>query len=211
MWIEKISSFSILVPLLLGAVFFFRFGFLQKSFFAFIIFSAIFDGFVAYAYYMKQENLWMFKVFLVCDFFFFLWFFNKIVRFPKWKWVYASLIIPVLIFNETYINCHYGKENSTSMFYLLVSVFNIIQSGFIIVCIFEDFEINILNNYVFWISMARLFYYLTIVFIFVYPNFVENGFYNEFYGEVNFAINATANTILNILYGVSFICLKVKK
>jgi hypothetical protein len=210
MWFEKISSFSILIPLLLGLIFIPKLKPLQKAFLLFIVFSGIVECITSYAFSIKMNNLWMFKIFLICDFLFFVWFFNETVKFPKWKWAYTLAIIPILILNEFVFDDIYGTDMSTTVFYFMIFLYSVIQSGFIIINVFDDFEVNILNNFVFWIAMARVFYHLIVVFIYVYPNFVENKFYNEFYGDINFTINATGNIVLNILYGISFVCQKTK-
>lgn len=210
MWTDYISSISILVPLTLGIRVYDRISRQQRLFLIFIMFSVVIECISAYTFYRKENNFWLLKLFLVCDFAFFSWYLKKIITFPTWAWVYAILLIPVLLIVEFYIKPVFGEYASDSMFYFVLLVFLIIQSGIVIIEVFDNFNVDILNNYIFWIAFARLLYYLIIVFIYIYPNFAEKGFYNDFFSEINFVINATANVILNILYGISFICQKAK-
>lgn len=211
MWTDYISSVSILVPLTIGIVMYRRVTSLQRVFLGFIVFSTLIELISSYKFYLGEDNFWILRIFLICDFSFFLWFFNKTTKFPRWKWIYASITIPILVLDELFIKPEYGNRTSDSIFYFVLFIFSIVQSCYVIIRAFDNFETGILNNFVFWIAFARLFYSLITLFIYIYPNFVEDGFYNEFFGDVNFAINATANIILNILYAVSFVCQKTEE
>lgn len=209
MWVAIFSSFSILIPFFIGIKQYNTLPHPLRIFWYFIVFSTLFEGVVFYAFLKHWNNLWMFKVFLVCDLLFFSWYFNRYLPFPKWKIIFTIVIFAVLLVSELYIRISH-RQNLNSIFYFTVFLFFIIQSGYIIIVTFENFEISILNNYAFWIAFARLFYFLSILFIYTYANITKDMYNNEFFKVANNTTNSVANIILNTLYGVSFICQRVK-
>ena len=210
MWILTISGYSILIPLFSGIIYFKQLSQLQKKFLWFILFSTFFEVAVAYVGDIYGNNLWMFKIFLVCDFVFFVWYFNKIYKYSRLDWIIVGFVVFFLIFDYLIIQKYSTINEDLSLFHLTFFLFFIFQSAFIIMKVFDDYKMNIFNNFVFWIAFARLFYFLIIVFIFIYPNFVTKEQDNKLYEYADASINSVANILLNILYGISFICQKQK-
>jgi hypothetical protein len=204
--LSLISSLSILIPLLIGLVFFKKLDQLQKWFWIFIVISACFDILASYTARHGIPNVWVFKIFLVIDLAFFMWFFSKITAFPAWKWVLAAVVSCLIMFSQLYSGEHFNYNFKNSVFFVSVFLFFIIQSSFMTIVTFDDFTRDIRKNYVFWIAFARLFYFLIIVFIYIYPNFIADGYRNKFLDRTNTTINMLANVLLNMIYGVSFLC-----
>ncbi len=209
-WIIEISGYSILIPLLCGVIYFKSLSDIHKKFLWFILFSTFFEAAVTYVGVTYGNNLWMFKVFLICDFIFFVWFFNKIYPYSLIDRVVVAVVVLFLLTDYFILQTYFSINDRVSLFHLTFFLFFIYQSAYIITKTFDNVQGNILRNYIFWIAFARLFYYLIIVFIFIYPNFVSSDHNNEFYDNADATINSVANILLNILYAISFTCLKVK-
>jgi hypothetical protein len=207
MWILKISGYSILVPLICGIVYFKYLNNVHKKFLWFILFSTFFEAAVAYVGNRYGNNLWMFKVFLVCDFVFFVWFFNQIHKNSLIDWLIVAFVI-LFIAVDYFVLQRYSSINlNLSLFHLIFFLFFIFQSSYIIMKVFDNFGGNLFNDFVFWIAFARLFYFLIIMFIFIYPNFISKNLNNRsLYEYVDATINSVANILLNLLYAVSFVC-----
>ncbi|MCW3117719.1 MAG: hypothetical protein JWM28_1801, partial [Chitinophagaceae bacterium] len=132
------------------------------------------------------------------------------IIFPKWKIILISLVIILMILSEFYLAKINFNFSSSSVFFVSAFLFFIVQSSFMIIVAFDNFDIDIRKNFVFWIAFARLFYYLIIMFIYIYPSLIENGYKIKLYNQTNTAINTFANVLENIIYGVSFLCHKKK-
>jgi hypothetical protein len=204
--LSLISSLSILIPLLIGLVYFKKLDQLQKWFWVFIVVSALFDILASYTARHGIPNVWVFKIFLVVDLAFFMWFFSRITTFPVWKWVLAAIVFCLIILSQLYTGNNSVFNVKDSVFFVSTFLFFIIQSSFMIIVTFDDFTTDIRKNYVFWIAFARLFYFLIIVFIYIYPNFIADGYRNKFLDRTNTTINMLANVLLNMIYGISFLC-----
>ena len=201
-----ISSLSILIPLLIGLVCFRTLDKLQKWFLGFIVLSALFEIVVSYTGRHGIHNVWLFKVFLFVDFVFFIWFVNKVTKYSRWQWIFVALVVFFVFFSEFYIKRNEPFNSNNSLLFVSFFLFFIIQSSQMIIFTFDDFDTDIRKNYVFWIAFARLFYFLIIVFIYIYPNFIENGYKITFLNKTNTTINMFANVLLNLIYGISFLC-----
>lgn len=205
-----ISSLSILVPLLIGLIYFRRLENFQKWFWGFIILSALVE--IVSSYFAQNDipNLWIFKIFLILDFLFFVYLYAKKIKYPVWKKYVTAFVAAVLCISELFLKNKFLYIQNDSLFFVSIFLFFILQSSFVIVAVFDDFEVDIRKNYIFWIAFARLFYYLIIVFIYVYPSFIENGYKIKLYNDTNLAINTFANILMNLIYGISLLCHKKK-
>jgi hypothetical protein len=205
MRLDLISSASLLCPLVLGLINVNHNNKHQKLFLLFIIFSTLFEIASTTLVLYGIDNRWMFRLFLICDFLFFSWFFNKFVQFSRWfnvinliLFLYIivdciSLILPYFIFTEV-------------VFFTLVFLFFIVQSMLVIVSLIS--EERIMSNPIFWISTAHLFYYLAIFSIYIYSYLFVNSFDDRLFVVAYNIINATGNILCNLMFGISFLCKK---
>lgn len=200
-----------LLPFLYGIWHIRNYDNINRGFIYFLGISFVFDVFNAYVGYFFKDNQWVFRMFLILDLVFFVWYYHNIFENPLWNLWINMLFIAVLVFTEV-ISSQFKSVNSlASWYHLLLFVFFIIQSALAIITTFKTYENNILKYPVFWISFGRLFYFLLIVFVFVYPRLVYKGLENKLIGDVNSYINIFANFCLYIMYGIGILCLKMKK
>lgn len=208
MWVAAVSSSTILIPLLLGLYTFNSIETNQKYFLNFIGFSFLFEIVSFYYAYNAMDNHGLFKLFILADLTFFIWFYYKSRIFPAWM---GLLSIGIFFFSITQtIYGYFSSVNQTdTIFFFLVFVFFILQSTSAIIAIFDNLDLNPANNYIFWIAFARLIYFLIILFIFIYPNLQSSSYSDKQFAAVFIAINATGNILCNVLYGYSFICRRI--
>jgi hypothetical protein len=200
----NISSFSILLPSILGIIFWNRLVKIQKLFLCFIGFSLVVETISAYTYFNDIENHILFEIFLICDLLFFTWFFSKTNKFPKWLKFFTWGILLFVPCWEILIRLIDHQQRIESLFYILIFFYFVLQSRQVILNLFSNLEISPFKNYLFWIASARLMYYSFILFIYIYPNLRINSFNNEIFTQAFIVINTTANVLCNIMYGISF-------
>jgi hypothetical protein len=210
MWLSVLSSASILIPTFLGLNSFKYLFQGQKYFIFYILLSLVFEIVTDLFYFFDINNLWLFKLILVADLFFFIWYFYKLgIQTNLLKNILAVVAfdLVILVLNGlTKIGIRFD-----SLFFLSIFLFFIIQSALTMIYIFENIEGNPTSYFLFWISFARLIYFLIIFIIYIFPNIRPDIFNNMFFGKVFYIINATGNIICNILYGGSFLCIKINK
>jgi hypothetical protein len=199
-----IGSSTILIPFLLGIIFWRNLKLPQKYFFYFIVFSMGVEIIASYIARTGGVNIFIFNYFLIADLLFFVVFFYYTSKYPKWLlWLTAILFI-FLPFWQFYIQEFYYNPKLEPLFYIIIFFYFIIQSRQGILNEFDNLEISPFKNYKFWIYSARMIYYLFIIFIYIYPSFLENGYENNVFATASHLINGSANIILNIMYGLSF-------
>jgi hypothetical protein len=207
-WVGNLSSASILIPMLLGLCFFKYLSEWQKYFFFYIVLSLLFESVSIILYYNKINNHWLFKLILLTDMFFFIWFYHKLGISANLLKVFSIAILGfslVFFTVKDILNAHLLFD---SLFYILIFLFFIIQSAIAIIHIFENTDLNPTSNFIFWIAFARLMYFLIIFVIYVYPTLQSVGYDKKLFWLVFNTINAIGNILGNILYGVSFLCRK---
>lgn len=203
-WLAYISSFSIILPLIFGLLNFSRLESLQKIFFAFIVFSTIFEGIVFYTTFNNIHNIVLFKIFLCCELVFFTWFYTRSTPFPIW--LKAGTILLSLFSVISFIE--HSNLISESLFFILIFLFLLIQSIFIILTLFKNFDHSPIQNYLFWIGFARIFYFLIIITVYICLTILPTNFNGKIYGLAFSIINSLGNIVGNSLYSINFLCRK---
>jgi hypothetical protein len=212
MWQDLILLWCfMLLPVLAGIRQWKALNQISRYFVLFCVFSLLFDLFNTYIGFVYNDNQWVFKLFLVCDLLFFFWYYHRVFEKPLWSpWVNIAFAAG-LISMELLVIWQPQWNNYASWYHLMMFMYFIIQSAYAILTAFSSFENNIFLHPVFWISFGRLFYFLIIVFVFVYPKLIYKGESNEMIGLVNNYVNYFANICMYILYGVGILCLRTKK
>lgn len=208
MKLSSLSSASILVPVLFGLFSFKNLSKEQKYFFYYTILSLVFEIITDVFYVYKINSYGLFKLMLLTDVVFFVWFYHKLGIPAKWLKIFSVGILGfILVF---FVVKGIFKVNILfdSLFYLITFLFFIIQSAIAIIYILEYSDINPTSYYLFWISFARLMYFLVIFVIYVYPTLQSVGDNQKLFWIVFSKINSIGNILGNILYGVSFLCKK---
>lgn len=209
MWYKLIISLSILFPIILGAIYFKKNTYTQKVFLGYLLFSLIFEGISLYTNLKSIHNLWLFNLFLYFEFAFYFYFFNPTIGKSILFKTISITVFLILFTNELLLASKLGG-NRAFFFFIIITYF-IYQSASVLIYIFENEILLPTKNYLFWISFARLFYFLIIIFIYIYQNFIPLEQRSKQFGNIHFIINGIANIILNLIYGISFLCLKPKK
>jgi len=206
MLVEFISISSILFPLLAG---FSSRYFNDKRldyFLGFIIFSFVFEIISTSLLMNGINNHGMFKLFVICDFLFFIWFFSKQTTYSIWI-RHLSMVVLLLIGFESFNSLLWHKAMyAEGIFFIIIFLFFIIQSMQVLLSLIN--EHNLLQNPVFWIATARLFYYLIVFSVFVYLYLEVNSFNDSLFAMAFVIINASGNILCNIMFGMSFLCRK---
>lgn len=205
MWFGFISSLSLLIPVSIGLLFHRRNGRLQNYFLGFLIFSVVFESISSFMALKGINNLGMFKVFLICDFLFFTWFFFKCFSYPHWL-KYLSVFMLLLI--GLYFTLLSKFSFPAGLFFASTFLFFIVQSIQVFIYLLDDSEP--LNHPIFWVALARLIYFLIIFIIYVYPSIAPDSYDNTLFSIVQPIINQTANIMCNILFAISFLCKRVQ-
>lgn len=201
-----------LLPVISGLVLHKRLNKALKGFVLFVLFSLIVDISNHYIGVYYNNNLWVFKVFLICELAFFAWFYNIIFEKPMWKIEINLLFVLCLTFVELLSFVNTRINDYASWFHVVFFIFFIVQSAYAVIYSFRTFETNIFHNPVFWISFGRLFYYILISFIYIYPEFN----YKYLYSQkdiilISSILNLFANVCLYTLFSISILCLKNQK
>lgn len=208
MWLANLSSASILIPMILGLFCLKSLSKEQKYFFLYIILSFVFEIISDLFHFYKINSHGLFKFILITDVIFFIWFNHKLGIPTKWIKIFIVAFVGFILVFFVIKSIFDVNILLDSIFYLSVFLFFIIQSANSIIHIFENVNLNPTSNFLFWISFARLMYFLIIFFIYIYPNLKSGGFENKLFLIVFGAINSIGNILGNILYGVSFLCRK---
>ena len=125
-----------------------------------------------------------------------------------WFWLLSISVFFAILSIEFYFKFISNLTTTLNYAFIVFFLYFIFQSAFMILKIFEENDVKFNENYFFWISFSRLFYFLTILFIFIYPTFVD-GFSNRtLYSLAFISINTVGNILMNILYTISFVCKK---
>jgi len=203
-WLGYFSCVSILIPFFLGLARYADLTKLHKVFWIFIVFSCCFEFISDTYYFLHLNNMFLFKIFLVCDLLFISWFYFKAKSITLWLKVSTILVIcfSFLSFFPTL------NLKLRSAFYITIFLFFIAQSAFILFSIFKNVEQNPFKDYLFWISFGRLFYFLIISIVFICSALFTKIFENELYQLIFHSSNSIGNIIGNILFGISFLCKK---
>lgn len=207
MIVDFISSSSLIIPLCTGFANYFDNSRYQGYFLGFIVFSLAFEIISLGLVFNGINNHWMFNIFLICDFIFFVWYFNKREPFGKWMFYLTSIIAAFIVFNTIktlYFNISLYPE---SLFFMVLFLYFIIQSMYVQISLLDDADL--LHNPIFWITIARIFYYLTIFSIYIYTHLSTNSFNNSLFAVAFKIINATGNIVCNFIFGYSFLCKRI--
>ncbi|MDI1235092.1 MAG: hypothetical protein PSX81_12485 [bacterium] len=208
MWLGILSSSTILLPLIMGFINLEQLNKPQKFFLGFLIFSLIFEIISIYLASQKINNIVMFRYFMLVDLIFFFWFFQQGVSLSFWFKIFLVLIILYEISINLYTHFHQPMNESIDYFFIISFLYSVIIGGFVLTEIFDNLNLNPLNNYLFWIAFARIFYFLVILFIYVYPMVQKTSFENKSFLFIFKIINTVGNIICNIMYSKSFLCKK---
>lgn len=202
---------SILLPVAAGFWQFKRLDSTSRVFLYFCVFSLFFDVFNTYIGEVYKDNRWVFKAFLVCDLLFFIWYYHKVFARPLWS-IWINVVFAFGLIAVEFLSSWFpGLNDYANWYHFLMFLFFIIQSAYAILTAFSAYEDNIFRHPVLWISFGRLFYFLLIVFIFVYPKLIFKIMSNELIIQLGHYINIFANICMYILYGIGFLCLRTKK
>lgn len=206
MWLGIFSSSTILLPLILGFTYLEKINKPQKFFLGFLFFSLIFEIISIYLASQKINNIWMFRYFMILDLIFFFWFFQQSISLSLWFKIFLVLIILYEISIELYTHFYQTKNGFLDYFFIISFLYSVTISGFVLTEIFDNLDLNPLSNYLFWIAFARIFYFLIILFIYVYPIVQKTSFENQSFLFIFKIINTVGNIICNIMYSKSFLC-----
>lgn len=201
-----ISSYSIILPFILGVLRFNKLLKHQKYFLFFLSFSVIVEIISNILNHYQINNFFVFKFFLIIDLLFFTYLFAKNKLSYSWSTNFGIVlgsILAMLYFANFFI---YFEFNFSLLFFTSAILFLIIQSGIANIIIFQTFEFLPYKSSFFWIASARILYYLFILFIFVYPSIVRDSFNIKIFDYAFMIINAFANISLNLLYSKSLLC-----
>lgn len=203
-----ISVSSLLIPLIAGLYFHYRIGELQTYFLWFVGFSCVFEIASSLLAYNGINNHWVFRLFLVCDFLFFAWFFYQRHKYPKWLLLFTYFIMGFIVFDYFNTLLFHVSLYNTNLFFLSVFLYFIVLSYYVLITLLDEYSPTL--NPIFWIASARLFYY-TCIFV-IYVSFTFPAFSSNSSPSVDtFAIiNGVGNIVCNILFGVSFLCKRVQ-
>ena len=207
--VGDISSLSILVPFSLGLISYARLDYFQKVFWYFIGFTAAFEGLVFYFVTRQWNTFGLFDVFLLIDLLFFAWLFYKHLAFPRWL-IYLTLFITLFtVVTGTALIFTHMSTKIQLLYYMVLFFFFLIQSGFVIISMADQVDINPVKHYLFWLAFARLFYFLIVIFIYAYSYLDPDSYENKSYAVAFGIINSAGNIICNSMYGVALVCRKV--
>ena len=209
MLVDIVSSSSLLFPLIAGLAFYYRNGKLLNFFLVFILFSAVFESISLGLAFSHINNHWMFKLFLISDFLFFALLFNKRLTFKPW-FRHFTLGFLVLILCDGFITLIWPQlfAYPGAIIFVALFLYFIIQSIYVLLTLIND--MSLLQNTFFWIATARLFSYLTIFSIYTYVQASSESFNNQLFSNAFKIINASSNIVCNIMFGVSFLCNKIR-
>lgn len=176
--------------------------------------SLLFEVLANLLSYFDLNSLWLFKLILIADLFYFIWFYYILDINTNWIKTYSIVIFLIVIFIlllfllRRLINV---EISFGSFFFMTIFVFFILQNAIVVLNIFDKPDLNPSSNFLFWITFARMMYFLIIFLIYIYPNLLESNVQNQCFWNVFNVINALGNIICNILYGISFLCVKINK
>lgn len=211
MLVYILSSTSILIPTFLGLYCFKYLVIQQKYFFFFTLLALVFEIITDFFYLKGINNHWLFKIILLADLLFYIWFYHKNGISDNWIKVTLLAIAGFLFAFLLLKNKLHFVISLDSIFFMTIFLFFIIQSAMTIIHIFERVNVNPTSYFLFWISFARLIYFLVIFFIYIYPYLKPMVWGNKVFEFVFNVINAIGNIVCNILHGLSFLCRKTNK
>ncbi len=206
MWLKYLSILSVLLPFFTGLFFFKKLKYSQKIFWGFVILSIFIEIICSVLSFKHINNYFVFKLFLMFDAIFFLFYFNRFKLSSTFVNYLGCFVIALAILMQILMRNINFKWINESYFFIMVILFLIFQSGYVNIEVFDKSEMLPFKNMYFWIASARIIYYLLILFIFIYPSLIGNSFDNKIFDIAFFIINCFANLLLNIMYTKSFLC-----
>lgn len=199
---------SILLPSIGGIYYYNSLDKNQKYFLIYSIFLILIQITETVLVRNGYNSVWFFEGFLFVELIFFLWFFNKWRTYSKVEYVLGLSIVTLLIVLE-YLNYFvYHSEKEVSYTFPLLIIFFVFQSASMILKSFDVNDTEFNKSYVFWISFARLIYFMAILPFNIF-GFIGNHLNDELktiYGYTDLTINHLANITLNTLLMYSFRC-----
>ena len=199
---------SILLPSIGGVYYFKYLDKNQKYFFVYSVFLILTQVTETVLVRSGYNSVWFFEGFLFIELIFFLWFFNEWRSYRKLEIVIGILIVILLLVLEYFNYFVYHSEKKVSYTFPILIIFFIYQSALMILKTFDINDTEFNRSYIFWISFARLLYFMAI-FPFNIFGFIGNHLNDEFkviYGYTDGLVNHLANITLNILLMYSFRC-----
>jgi hypothetical protein len=195
-----------LIPLITGIIRYKKLDLQQSFFFLFIVASVMFESISIITALNGIENIWLFKLFVIFEFFFFTWFlfrFHTQKRFITHFNLFLTSLSIVLIIIPIFTNVN---DYYDSIIFMVIFSGFIIQALIVLLGLFENYNYSPLNNSIFWIFSGRLMYFLITFYVFVFPLSEIDEVNNESFRVTFFILNTIGNIICNVLYSSSFLC-----
>lgn len=204
------SLISNIFPLLGGIYFYSKFkkDKVQSLFFIYAIYIVVTQIINTTIAKLGYYNIWFFELSLFLEIAYFYWFYNAWDKFKNWfKWLtlIVFIYIAVLMFMK-YVVLH--TEKTVSYTFPILIIYFIVQCSMAIIKTFEKSDTEFNKSYIFWISFARLFYFMAILpfNIFAYIDGFLEGEVKVVYQYADAYVNHFANIVLNSLFLYSFKC-----
>lgn len=167
------------IPFFAGCITFRKHTSELRLLFYFIIIGLIVDLILLYIYYNEKSNLWMFHIFtliefLFLNFIFYIWHQNKIMKLGiRWSIIFFVLFWIVSKFSLENFS---DFDDITSSFSSLLLTGSAMGTLFFLV---RETEHNLLEDPIFWISLAVLVSYTAAFFILSLSNSFDNWNYHN--------------------------------
>lgn len=207
MLLDLLSILSLLIPLILGLLFYRSNGKPLNFFLWFIVFSSVFELISTTMVYNGINNHGMFKIFLIIDFLFFTWYFNNLTVYKIWMKITTLLIFVFLGLDGYNLIFLDGKLYPQVIFLIPMFMYLILQSMYALTTLLKEPEL--IQNSTFWIATGRLLYFLIIFSIYSYNYFKPQSFNDNLFAIAFKIINASGNIICNLMFGLSFLCKRI--
>jgi hypothetical protein len=202
--LAKISQASVIIPIIIGLLFYKGLNRSFKVFFFYFPIAAIFEVTAALSKYYNGHNLFLLHLFIPIEFVFFIYPFY--IYFTSSFIKKGIIVISILFFVGCILNTlYFGMLNYNSIPRSFESIFLI----FLSLCYFYQFfntnnEIQVYTQPMFWLSSGILIYFCIDFFSFMMINLLLKKDMEMAY--ISKTIHAIINIIGYLLYSISFRC-----
>lgn len=203
-WLDYISAVSILMPFIISISQFSRLNTELKFLAYFFSFATAIEIIAFTMSIYRLNNLWLMNIYTLIEGVVFFWLLGKwfesktmfvviitLLALYVGYWCYTTFLQEgILIFNS--------KEMTVK------AIFLIFLSGYLLIKLSMKDEINLLNNYIFWISAGILIYFLVSLVVFSSADFMITDKFSAMH--YTWTIHSIINILANLLFFYAFLC-----
>jgi hypothetical protein len=199
--VDLISTYSIIAPAIVGAIFYFKFSGALKILCWLIFVTLILEGVGIWLYDLKINNLFIFHLYSYIEFGLITLIYYQLRTNQMWKRLMIVIFVLFLLYSGIVLLFYQGLDRFNSLqrnaegAILMVYFFNFIREY----SLFGSRQRALFKPF-FWLTYGYFIYFAGTLFLFVFANEILSDTINDYW-----IIHGIFNIFLNIIYAVVLI------